>query len=192
MSVEQAVQRLYHRLRNLVYRGRVTLGDDTGPVQTQQVRLGADDIRDALPRLAEYGLTSMPPEGSDAIVLFPAGDRGSGVIIATGHQTYRLKSLKAGEVALYDNLGQSVYLTQAGIVVNGGGLPMKFTNTPSVTLDTPTVHCTGNLDVDGNIVAQGDISDHNNKSMADMRTVFDGHDHNDPQGGTVGGPNQSM
>ena len=47
-------------------------------------------------------------------------------------------------------------------------------------------------DVQGNIVAQGDISDHGNKAMAGMRGTYNGHTHTDPQGGTVPAPNQAM
>ncbi|MDB5822158.1 MAG: putative baseplate assembly protein Gp45,Mu-like protein [Herminiimonas sp.] len=116
-----SIQRLYQRLLHVVGRGRVTQGNDTGNVQTLQLRLGPDELRDNTPRLAEFGFTSMPPVGSDAVLVFVGGDRSNGVVIATGHQASRLKNLKAGEVAIYDDQGQSVYLTRAGIIVNGGG-----------------------------------------------------------------------
>jgi phage baseplate assembly protein V len=169
-------------------------------VQTLQLTITPLEVRDNTPRLAEFGFTSNPPAGADAAMLFVAGDRSNGVVIATGHQLYRLKGLASGDAAIYDSRGQSVWLTPAGIVVNGAGLPLVVNDTPtvtvnastSVTLNTPTTHCTGNLDVDGNIVAQGDVSDHASKSMADMRTVYNGHDHTDPQGGTVSNPLQGM
>ena len=46
--------------------------------------------------------------------------------------------------------------------------------------------------MDGNIVAQGDVSDHGTKSMAGMRTVYNGHTHTDPQGGSVSTPSAAM
>ncbi len=195
------MQRLGHRLQALVGIGRVTLVDDTtGTVQRAQLTLGQLETRDNTPRLAEYGFASNPPPGTDAVLLFVGGDRSNGVVIATGNQTFRLKGLASGDAALYDSRGQSVWLTPGGIVVNGAGLPMVINNTPSltvnastsVTLNTPTTHCTGNLNVDGNVVAQGDIFDHGNKSMAGMRTVYNGHTHTDPQGGSVSTPSQGM
>ncbi len=195
------MQRLGHRLQALVGIGRVTLVDDTtSTVQRAQLTLGQMETRDNTPRLAEYGFASNPPPGTDAVMLFVGGDRSNGVVIATGNQTYRLKGLASGDAALYDSRGQSVWLTPGGLVVNGAGLPMVINNTPSVTvnasssvtLNTPTTHCTGNLTVDGNVVAQGDISDHGSKSMAGMRTVYNGHTHSDPQGGSVSTPNQGM
>ncbi len=194
------LQRLGRRLQMLTGLGRVKLVNDAGQVQTLQLTLTPLEIRDNTPRLAEFGFTSNPPAGADVAMLCVGGDRSNGLVIATGHQLYRLKGLASGDAAIYDSRGQSVWLTDGGIVVNGAGLPLVVNDTPtvtvnaatSVTLNTPTTHCTGNLDVDGNIVAQGDVSDHGNKSMAGLRTVFNGHDHTDPQGGTVSNPLQTM
>lgn len=196
----ELLQRMGRRLQLLVGVGRTTLVDDSGPVQMMQLKLGALELRDRTPRLAEYGFASNPPAGADAALLFVGGDRSNGVVIATGHQTYRMKALASGDAAIYDSRGQSVWLTAQGIVVNGAGLPLTVNDTPTVTvnaatqinLQTPRVSCSGNLDVAGNIVAQGDISDHGNKTMAGMRSVFNSHDHNDPQGGSTAGPNSSM
>ncbi len=186
------IEKLYLRMVSMFGRGRITLVNDAGGTQTLQVVLGPLETRDAMPRMTEYGYTSVPPENSDAVVVCLGGDRSRGIVIATGHQQYRLKGLANGEVALYDDLGQSVHLTRAGIVINGAGLPVTITNTPSITNDSPITHCTGNLNVDGSIVAQGDISDHGNKSMAGMRITYNGHTHTDPQGGATSAPNQSM
>jgi phage baseplate assembly protein V len=193
-----AIERLYRRIMLMIGRGRIKISKDDGPTQSHQVRLGKFETFDDIPRLSEYGFNSMPPGESDAVLVFMGGNRMDGVIVATGNQTYRMRSLKPGEVSISDNLGQSVYLTQAGIIVNGGGLPVLVTNTPSVTLDTPMVHMTGdaaidgnlhvtkNVTVDQNVVAVGDISDHSNKSMATMRQVYNGHTHavNNVQGGS--------
>lgn len=144
--------------------------------------------------MQHYGYTSAPPSGTQAVVIPLGGKTAHGIVIATEHASYRLKALKNGEVAIYDDQGQSVYLTRAGIVVNGGGLPVTINNTPSVTANTPLVHMSGNLVVDGNITALGDIADHSNKTMSGMRAVYNGHGH--PENNIVGGltnlPNQGM
>lgn len=196
-----AIERLYRRVLLVVGRGRIKTGSDAGPVQQQQVRLGPFETFDNIPRISEYGFNSMPPADCDAIMIFVGGNRLDGVIIGTGHQSFRMRKLKAGEVSISDNLGQSVYLTQQGIVINGAGLPVRVINTPSVTLDTPLVHATGDMQVDGNLTvsknatvaqnlavqqsatvaqsltAMGDISDHGSKSMAAMRQIFNAHGH---------------
>jgi phage baseplate assembly protein V len=182
-QAHQVLSTVLQRLRMVIGRGRITFGDDSGNVQRLQVRLNADQINDDMPRLAEFGFTSMPPNGSDVVVVFIAGDRSTGAVVATGHQTSRLKNLKSGEVAIYDDQGQSVYLTRGGIVINGAGLPLTITNTPEVRMET-------------SLNVTGDIKDHcdspSGKTMAGMRTTYNGHTHNDPQGGAVGQPNQQM
>jgi len=190
-----AIERMYRRILLVIGRGRIKTGADDGSVQLQQVRLSQFETFDDVPRLAEYGFNSMPPPESDAVLVFVGGNRRDGVIVATGNQQFRMCSLKPGEVSISDNLGQSVYLTQNGIVIDGAGLPVLVKNTPSITLDTPLVHATGDMHIDGqllvakdatveqnlnvseNVTAQGDISDHGNKSMAGMRQVFNSHNH---------------
>lgn len=130
-----AVERLWRRMQMVVGRGRIQTGNDAGPVQMQQVQIGPLDIRDNTLRVAEYGFTSMPKPGCHAVMIFVGGDRSNGVIIGTNDQTARLKNLKPGEAAIYDDLGQSVYLTRAGIVINGAGLPVEIINAPTITHD---------------------------------------------------------
>jgi len=114
---QAAIERLYRRMLMVIGRGRIGVVDDTGPVQTMQVKLGQDEVVDAIKRLMEYGFTSKPLPGADAVVVFMAGNRSSGCVIATGDQRYRLH-LQSGEVAIHDDQGQKVHLTRTGIVVS--------------------------------------------------------------------------
>lgn len=179
----QQIERLARRIWMLLGRGRISApANDAGPIQILQVQLGADETRDHLRRAAEFGFTSHPPVGTDAIVLFPQGDRNNGVVVATNHQASRMKGLQPGEVAIFDSQGQSVYLTRAGIVINGAGLPLTVNATPTVTVNAATkVQLnTPELDVSGQIKAGGDITDNagsNAHSMAQMRAIYNGHDH---------------
>lgn len=171
-----AIDRIYRRVLMMVTRGRVTTGNDSGAVQMLQIKLNADHVRDNTPRLAEYGFTSMPPNGSDVVLVFIAGDRSNGVIVATGHQASRMKNLQPGEVAIFDNQGQSIYLTQAGIVINGAGLPITVNNTSKMTINAATeidLH-TPILKVSGDII---DNSGSNTNSMAQMRAIYNAHNH---------------
>jgi phage baseplate assembly protein V len=184
-----AIERLWRRMLLVVGRGRIKTSDDIGALQRHQVQLGQLETFDNLSRLSEYGFNSLPPEKSEAVLLFMGGNRTDGVIIATGNQTYRMRGLANGEVSISDDKGQSVYLSQNGIVINGGGKPITVINTQSVTLDTPETTITGHvtikgaLDVDGsisskaNIAAQGNVSDTSGKTMAGMRNVYNQHGH---------------
>ncbi|TKV19105.1 baseplate assembly protein, partial [Citrobacter sp. TBCS-14] len=69
---------------------------------------------------------------------------------------YRMKGLKTGEVAIYDDQGQSVTLTRAGIVVDGGGKVITFKNAPKARFEM-------DLDVTGQIK---DLCDTSGQTMS--------------------------
>lgn len=171
------MERLWRRVQLMSSWGRVTFSDDSRSAQLLQVKLNDSETRDDTPRIAEFGLTSRPPEGSDVLVVFLGGDRSKGVVVATAHQASRPKGLLVGETMLYDLWGKSVYLTKdGGIVVEAKGAPVTVNNATTVTinaaesveLDTPLLHVTGD------IVAGGNITD-SVRSMADDRKLFNSH-----------------
>lgn len=191
-SVSKMLDPLRRSIGNMLARGVVSAVSSALKMQGLQVKLLAGEVKDGLEHFEPYGYTSHPKSGAEAVTVFMDGDRSHGVVIVVADRRYRLQGLAAGEVALYDDQGQKIHLTRSGIVVDGAGKPITIENTPSVTMDTPQVNMSGNLSVTGNIVAQGDISDHGNKSMAGMRGTYNSHTHNDPQGGAVAAPNQGM
>ncbi|WP_249190324.1 MULTISPECIES: phage baseplate assembly protein V [unclassified Burkholderia] len=170
------IDRTARRVMSALARGLVKVVNDSGGIQFMQVKFNPLQTNDNLPRCAEYGFTSNPPEDSDAVVAFAGGDRSNGVVIATGNAKYRLTQLATGEVAIHDNIGQSVYLTAAGIVINGGGNPLTITNTQKIRAETALLECTGDI---------VDNCDTTGRSMAADRIIFDGHTHDikEVQGG---------
>ena len=170
------LDRTARRVMSALARGLVKFVNDSGGIQRMQVRFSPLQTIDNLPRCAEYGFTSNPPEDSDAVVAFAGGDRSNGVVIATGNAKYRMTQLETGEVAIHDNIGQSVYLTGSGIVIDGGGNPMIIRNTPEITADTPILKCTGDI---------LDNCNTNSRTVAGMREVANMHTHEVPnvQGG---------
>lgn len=104
-----------------IARAVVSLVSDSGLWQSLQLRVLKDETLDDVERVQQYGFTSVPKAPSaagaaEAVVVF-MGDRSSGVVIAVDDRRYRLKSLAAGEVAIYDDLGQKVHLTRTKIVI---------------------------------------------------------------------------
>lgn len=176
-DITGVMERLWRRVQLMSSWGRVTFSDDSNSAQLLQVKLNDSETRDDTPRIAEFGLTSRPPDGSDVLVVFLGGDRSKGVVVATAHQASRPKGLLTGETMLYDLWGKSVHLTKAGgIVVEAQGAPVTVNNATTVTINaadsvelvTPLLHVTGDIVADGNITDAV-------RSMADDRKLFNSH-----------------
>jgi phage baseplate assembly protein V len=170
-----AIERIGRRILTMIGRGRKTTGDDSGNVQMLQVKLGADEVRDKTPRLAEFGLASMPPDGADLVVLFIGGDRSNGVIIASGDIATRMKNLQPGESALYDSLGKHVYLKVDQIEIDANNQPVNVINATTVTVGASgnvTVNCGGNLtaNVTGTATIAAQTVDVNASASASVTT----------------------
>lgn len=163
-------------------RGVVSAADGTKKMRTVQVRLLADEVRDDLEHVEPYGFTSEPlgDEQPEAFALFFGGDRSHGVVFCVADRRYRLRNLKPGEVALYDDLGQKVHFTREGIVVGtpgtltatvgkdaavavGGSLSAEVSGDASLKaasakVDAPTALFTGNVTVQGALTVQGGLA----------------------------------
>lgn len=137
---------LRRRLQHLVLRCVVRLVDDSTTLQGLQITLLAGETADGIERFQQYGLSAHPHPGAEGVALAVGAKRTHTVVLAVDDRRYRLTGLAEGEVALYDDLGQQVHLTRTGI---------ELVSTQQVTLTTPSVHCTGNVTVDGDVVASG-------------------------------------
>jgi len=168
----------------LAFRGVLTLVKAAGAVQLVQLDgVSGERLQDA-ELFQQFGYTSNPPAGSMAIILPLGGKTAHGIIIATEHGSYRMANLDSGETAIYNQWGDHVLL--------GADRRMKVVSGVAVDITSPEVTMSGNLNVSGNIVAQGDVSDHTGKSMLGMRTAYNSHTHADPQGGSVAAPGAQM
>lgn len=121
------MERLWGRLASIVSLGRITATTalQGKGVRRAQLRIDDAEARDDTPLLGLYGVASRPRPGADAVMLFLAGDRSRGLIIATNDARYQIE-LSEGEVALHDDTGQRVHLTRDGIVINGAGRPIRI------------------------------------------------------------------
>jgi phage baseplate assembly protein V len=173
------LDRLKRGIQAMVGRGRVTTSNDAGNAQMLQLRLSDLELRDATPRIAEFGFSSRPPVGSDVVLVFVGGDRSNGIVIATGHQASRPTGLEVGESIVYDFFGKFIRLTEGdGILIEANGSPVTVNNATTVTVNASTevVMNTPKLRVNGDIEATGDVSD-GKRSMAADRLIYNGHNH---------------
>lgn len=181
------------RISNMLARGTLAAVNAASKMQGLQLRLLAGEVKDSVEHFEPYGFTSNPKCGAEAVAVFLDGDRSHGIAIVVADRRYRLTGLQTGEVALHDDQGQKVHLTRAGIVIDGGGLPLTIQNAPTVTMKAATkVRMeTALLEVTGDIK---DKCDSGGKTMAGMRTTYNGHTHNENNaaGGPTNTPNQTM
>jgi phage baseplate assembly protein V len=141
---------LIRKINNLLSRGTVTLTQPAGKLQTLQVALLDDEAKDGVEHFEPFGFTSNPHPGAEVLAAFIEGDRSHGVIIAAADRRYRLQNLQGGEVAIYDDHGASIALTQTGIIIIGGGHPINISGAATINIASGTVNVTG-----GDVTADG-------------------------------------
>ena len=98
------------------FRGKITLVVSSEPVQRVQLGGLADESLQDLEHLQEFGFSSNPPAGSDAVVIPLGGNTSHGVIVATQHGSFRVKNLKPGETAIFSSEGAKIVIKQGKII----------------------------------------------------------------------------
>src|ERR1700739_272294 len=100
MSSDRILAPLLRRLDMMISRGVLRATSDGEGVQTMQVGLLEDEVADSVERFQTYGLSSVPPNGGDALVCFVQGNRDHGVVLSVNDRGSRPRGLNAGEVIL--------------------------------------------------------------------------------------------
>lgn len=166
----------FGRLRLLVSRAVVALVNDAAKLQGVQITLLDDEARSEVERFQQYGFTSVPLEGAEAIALAVGGSRSHMVVLAVDDRRYRKKDLQPGEVALYSDEGDYVLFKRGRIVEVKAGTKLR--------VDAPLAELTGDLRVLGNINCDNQVSDANG-SMQEMRDTYNGHTHGGVSAGSA-------
>jgi phage baseplate assembly protein V len=139
MGLRRAIQKVLlpvsRRVRLMVGRGIIRLVDDAKKEQTVQLACLAGEVKDGLERYQEYGFTSVPHPGAEAILVSIGGNRDHAVVIATGDRRFRLKGLPGGEVSLYDDQGQRVHLRRNRAIEISGADTILADAAQSVTVN---------------------------------------------------------
>lgn len=113
--ISQRINQALARIRQ-AFRIRLGATDSTAAVQRIQAQgIGNENLQGA-ELFQHYGFTSHPQPGTMGIVLPLGGVSSHGIVIATEHGAYRLKSLKPGEVALYTDEGAKIVLRRGKLI----------------------------------------------------------------------------
>lgn len=177
-DVQKLLAPLQRRLRLIADRAIVTMVNDALQRQNLQLKVLADEGADDVERFQNYGHTSVPPEGSEAIVLGLGGARAGLVAIAVEHKGFRPKDLEAGDSCLYHQEGHNLTLGKDGL----GALSAKsvsITATDKTTTISPENEIQGELHVTLNIVTDADVII-NGKSFLNHRHKLPGGGESEP------------
>jgi phage gp45-like len=128
-TVRDAAHRAYLGLT----RGLLKKAQDNHFWQEVNVRMFAGESKKGVERVQQYGYTSVPlPQKDDkdqhtaeAIIGFLGGNRAHAVVLAIDDRRHRLKNMKEGEVALYDDQGQRVHIKRSTVSIES---PMTITH----------------------------------------------------------------
>jgi phage baseplate assembly protein V len=175
-DVQKLLAPLARRLRLIADRAVVTLVNDALQRQNLQLKVLADEGADDVERFQNYGHSSVPPAGSEAVVLGIGGARAGLVAIAVEDKSVRPTDLEAGDNCLYHLEGHRILLLKDGtIAIEAKAVTLtateKFTIISSDTEIQGPLHVTGPITSDEDVMA-GDIS-------------LSGHDHEEGVGAPV-------
>jgi len=112
---------IYDRIQSLVALATTEKADDSTQLQTVKIKADEDELAEGVVRLQNWGLSSVPPTGSEAVVLYEGGRRDSPVVVAVDNATNRKKDLAEGDVTVYDDKDNFILLENGKITVNANG-----------------------------------------------------------------------
>lgn len=196
-AINKLLQPIERRNKLLITRGIVKLVNSELKMQALQVK-ALGQVLDNVEHFEPYGFTSHPHENAETILASLGGHRGHTVAVCVADRNFRLKNTVQGEVAIYTDEGDVIHFKRNNIIdinsaatINVTAPNVNINASTKVTLTTPDCEITGNLNVGGDIVSAGQVSD-GVGSMADMRIVYNGHTHVGDSGGSTGTPSVPM
>ena len=182
-DLRRALRPLALRVSHLIGWALIDSTEDEQGIQNAQVTARAGEVHAGVPRFQQYGLTSRPLPGAEAVLASLGGIREHTVILAVDDRRYRIQGLEEGEVAIYTDEGDAIHLKRGGTI--------QVTASALFEVTAPAVRFDGDLAVTGDVLDQ---SEGTGVNMATMRAVFNSHTHteNNIPGGQTQPPTQQM
>ena len=149
----------HQRVMNMIARGRLSATNDNEGMQFAQLSLLRDETKANVERFQQYGFSSVPPAGSEAVVLFVGGNRDHGIIMSIDNRASRIRGQVPGEVALYSNEGDFIVLKRGNQIEMGTDrllirADVEVTiEVPRLIIRCPDITIEGNMNVSGTINA---------------------------------------
>lgn len=178
-DVQKLLAPLWRRVRLIADRAIVTAVTDSFNRQGLQLKVLADEAADDVERFQNYGHTSVPPAGSEAIVLGIGGARAGLVAIAVEDKSVRPKDLEAGDNCLYHLEGHRIILRKDGLL-ELEAKTVIINASEKLSIISPDNEIQGPLHVTGEITSDTDVKT--------GTTSLKGHIHDQSGGGQTSAP----
>lgn len=199
MVTQRYIERLLAPIKRRIA-GAITRAVVSGVVedlqrQNLQLKMHADESVDDIERFQNYGCSSFPPIGSEAILAAIGGNLGNLVAVAVEDKKYRPKG-ESGDVFLYHLEGHKIRLTKDGkVVVTATDVIFEAANSFTIispeTLIQGPLHVTGGISTDLGIFATGGITSASVVSGSDLTAggfSYLGHFHKDAENRNTSAP----
>lgn len=155
-QTKQAVENVQQTARS-AFRGVLNLVKSRSEIQLAQVSGLADETLQDVELMQQFGFTSAPPASSEVVVIPVGGKTTHSVIVATENGAFRVKGLKEGEVAVYDQSGSSIILKQGKLVeISCDNLVIHASQ--KIALKSPLVEASEVLTAQGQINGNGGLA----------------------------------
>lgn len=185
-------KRLQNKIQNTLsdmrfaFRGVLNLVKSADTIQKVQVSgLSGETLQD-VEFMQQFGLTSVPPTGTQVVVLPMGGKTTHSIVIATENGSFRVKNLKGGEVAVYDQSGSTIILKQGRLIEVDCDIFKLNCKSYQLNCQTCQTTASGGITFDGDISQQGHFT--NNSDVVASGVSLTTHTHPGDSGGSTGMP----
>lgn len=193
--IDRELAPVRRRLRSMANRAKVTGVVESLQRQNLQLQIENDEAVDDIERFQNYGMTSYPPVGSEAVVMALKGSLDQRVAVAVEKKDLRPKG-EQNDVIVYHAEGHQIRLTSSGqIIVTATDVIFEAANSFTIispeTLIQGPLHVTGGISTDLGIFATGGITSSSVVSGSDLTAgniSYLGHKHRDAENRLTGTP----
>lgn len=193
--VDRELAPVRRRLRSMANRAQVTGVVESLQRQNLQLQIENDEAVDDIERFQNYGMTSYPPVGSEAVVMALKGSLDQRVAVAVEKKDLRPKG-EQNDVIVYHAEGHNMRLTKDGKIIFTAtdvifNVSNSFTIISPETLIQGPLHVTGGISTDLGIFATGGITSSSVVGGSDLTAgniSYLGHKHRDAENRLTGTP----
>ena len=160
--IDRLLAPIRRRITGMITRALVTDVVENLQRQNIQVKMHANESADNIERFQNYGFSSVPPPGSEAILAALGGNLANLIALAVEDKKVRPQG-ESGDVFLYHQEGHKIRLTKDGkIVITATDVIFEALNSYTIispeTLIQGPLHVTGGISTDLGIFATGGIT----------------------------------